>query len=314
MTTPPFSPALLASPTGAALSIRHWPAEGVARGILLISHGLAEHSGRYAAFAGAMSAKGFSVHALDHRGHGATRAPDAPLGSFGRGGAAAVFDDLEALRAHACAAEPGLPVLLFGHSMGGLIALNAAARAETPYDGLAVWNSNFFPGIAGRLAQGVLAMERMRLGSDVPSVLLPRLTFEAWGKAVPGARTPFDWLSHDEAVVAAYLADPLCGFPATVGLWQALFQLAFAGVSRESVARLPHSLPIHLAGGGEDPATDHGVAVRRLADRLRRAGLSDVTLRIDPRARHETLNDHGREAAIEDFAAWALRLVEASRR
>lgn len=306
--TIPYAPTIQLSPTGAHLSVRHYPADGAARGILLVSHGLGEHSGRYGAFAAAMAGHGFSVHALDHRGHGRTQAPDAPLGSFGS--VDAVFDDLEALRKKAIDAEPGLPVLLFGHSMGGLIALNAAIRSPAFYDGLAVWNSNLFPGAAGRVAQGLLALERMRKGSDVPSALLPVLTFEAWGKAIPGAQTPFDWLSHDPDVVAAYQADPLCGFAASVGLWQALFRLAYAGAAIDRLKRLESDLPIHLAGGGQDPATAKGSAVERLATQMRSAGLKDVTLRIDPQARHETLNDHGREAAIAAFAAWARRVAE----
>lgn len=312
MSPAPFLPRRLPSPTGADLSIRAWPAVAAPRAVLLISHGLAEHAGRYAGFAAAMAQQGFAVRALDHRGHGATRAPDAPLGSFGKAGISAILDDLAALRAHAAESFPGLPVLLFGHSMGGLIALNAAARQPALYDGLAVWNSNFRPGLAGRAAQALLSLERMRKGSDVPSMLLPPLTFGAWGKAVPDARTPFDWLSRDPKAVDAYLADPLCGFDASVGLWQDLFRLAFAGALPSTLRRLPSSLPIHLAGGGQDPATERGAALVWLAQRMRRAGLSDVTLRIDPEARHETLNDLGAAQAIDAFARWAIRVADAA--
>ena len=98
------------SPTGATLRWRHFPAAANARGILLVSHGLAEHSGRYARFAEAMAAHGFHVYAHDHRGHGGTRAPDAPLGMFSnREGLDKVFADIRAVRALATAAHPDLP-------------------------------------------------------------------------------------------------------------------------------------------------------------------------------------------------------------
>ncbi|PLU81672.1 alpha/beta hydrolase, partial [Sinorhizobium medicae] len=70
------------SPTGATLGWRSFAAAGQSRAILVISHGLAEHSGRYARFAEAMADKGFHVYAHDHRGHGTSRAPDAPLAMF----------------------------------------------------------------------------------------------------------------------------------------------------------------------------------------------------------------------------------------
>ena len=156
----------------ASLAYHHAEAEGTARGILLISHGLAEHSKRYRPFAEAMAARGHHVYAHDHRGHGETTAPDAPIGRFARrNGVERVIGDVIAMRNHAASRHPGLPVILFGHSMGGLIALNAAVTDPTRFDAVAVWNSNFAAGIAGRAAQAILLAERMLKGSDVPSGL-----------------------------------------------------------------------------------------------------------------------------------------------
>ena len=301
----------LKSPTGAVL--RYHVAEAAApRGILTICHGLAEHARRYAPFARAMAAAGFHVYAHDHRGHGETTAPDAPTGRFAhRDGVAAVVADALAVRAEAVARHPGLPVIMFGHSMGGLIAFNTAEQAPEAYAGLAVWNSNLAPGLAGRAAQAVLAVERMLLGSDVPSPLLPRLTFDAWGRAVPGHRTLSDWLSRDPAEVDAYVADPLCGFAPSVSLWQDVFRLTFRAMEPARLARLPRALPIHLVGGGEDPATNKAEATRILSKKLQDSGFSDVTTQIYHEMRHETLNELGREAAIAGFSAWCRRVAGA---
>lgn len=293
------------SPTGAHLSWRHFPAAADARGILLISHGLAEHSGRYARFAEAMAGHGFHVYAHDHRGHGKTRAPDAPLAMFSNSsGLDKVFADIKAMRTLAAATHPGLPVILFGHSMGGLIALNAAETDPGLYDALAVWNSNFRPGIAGRGGQLILKIEKALKGSDVPSPLLSKLTFGAWGQAIKDRKTDFDWLSRDEAEVAKYIADPLCGFDATVSLWLDLMRLAFAGARADRLARLPASLPVHLVGGSADPSTENGGAIRWLGNRMKARGMTDVSVTIHEGMRHETLNEIGREKATADFAAW----------
>ncbi len=291
----------LPSPTGARLATRYQPAEGQPRAILLIAHGLAEHSGRYADFARFMARRGFHVHAHDHRGHGHTSAADAPRGIFAaKGGADAVVADCLAVRDHAVEVHPGLPVVVFGHSMGGLICLNFAVSHPDKLNALAVWNANFDGGPAALAARAVLAVERMLLGSDVESRMLPRLTFEAWAKAMPDRRTPADWLSSRPEAVDAWLSDPLCGFRPSVSMWRDVFALIRRGGTLEALRRLPRALPVHIVGGSADPSTGSGQAVRRLADRARRAGLVDVTLRIRDHFRHETLNekdadfDHGR--------------------
>lgn len=302
----------LSSPTGATLALRHQPADGPAQGILQICHGLAEHSGRYRQFAEFMAAQGFAVYAHDHRGHGLTKAPDAVLGRFAeKEGVAKVLADVKAVTDHALAQHPGLPVILFGHSMGGLIALNTAVDYPRTYAGVAIWNSNFAVGGMGRLAQVVLKTERALKGSDVPSLILPKLTFETWGRAMPDHKSQADWLSRDRSEVEAYEADPLCGFDVSISLWLDVFALTFRGTENERLARLPKALPFHLVGGGQDPATEGGKAMSWLSKRLVERGFSGVHKRIYPEMRHETLNEFGREAAMEEFSGWAIKAIEA---
>ncbi|MGE6740707.1 alpha/beta hydrolase [Allorhizobium pseudoryzae] len=300
------TPSRLLSPTGATLSLRHEPAEGEAKAILQICHGLGEHAGRYQPFAAFMAARGFAVYAHDHRGHGLTTAPDAVQGRFAQAdGVDTVIADVKAVTDYAIAAHPGLPVLLFGHSMGGLIALNTALSHPRIYSALAVWNSNFAVGFLGRVAEVVLKTERALKGSDVPSAILPRLTFDTWGRSMPNYKSQADWLSRDRAEVEAYEADPLCGFDISVSMWLDVFALTFRGTEPILLSRLKKDMPIHLVGGGQDPATDGAKATAWLSHRLASAGFSQVTKRIYPEMRHETLNEIGREAAMAEFADWA---------
>lgn len=300
-----FASFSVASPTGADLAVRHMPAAGVPRGVVQINHGLAEHAVRYARFARFLSERGFHVYAHDHRGHGATRAPDSIPGAFaGKDGTDKVIADVAAVHALIGGRHAGLPVVTFGHSMGGLIALNFAEAHPDASAALAVWNSNFNAGVAGRAGQAFLAIEAFFKGSDTPSAILPKLTFQAWAKAMKDRRTDFDWLSRDRAEVDLYVADPLCGWDATVSMWRDVFALIYAGGSSDRLARLPKTLPVHLVGGAEDPATDKGKAVTWLAGRMRQAGFGNVTLEILPGTRHETLNEINRDEAMAGFAAW----------
>lgn len=297
------------SPTGATLYVLFRSAEAPPRGVVQINHGLAEHAARYGRFAEFLAARGWHVYAQDHRGHGHTTASDAPLGRFAEhGGAEAVIADVAAVHDLIADRHPGLPVIVFGHSMGGLIALNFVARHRHRIAAAAIWNANFSAGLGGRLAQALLAWERMRLGADVPSRLLPRLTFRAWQAKTPHARTPFDWLSRDAAEVEAYIADPLCGWDASVSMWRDVFALIFAGMDDRTLAGIRRSLPLQLIGGADDPATEGGRSVADLAHRLRQLGFSNLASTIYPETRHESLNELNREVIMEDFAAWAERV------
>jgi alpha-beta hydrolase superfamily lysophospholipase len=298
------------SPTGAAVNVYVRHAEGPARAVVQINHGLAEHAARYARFAEALSGHGYITYAHDHRGHGLTKAPDAPQGRFGdKDGGAKVIADIKALHETIGRDYPGLPLIVFGHSMGGIITLNFVLRHSEHLAGAAVWNANFSAGALGQLAKAMLAWERFRLGSDVPSRLLPRLTFQAWGKAVPNHRTLFDWLSRDPAEVDKYIADPLCGWDASVSLWQDLFGFVFHGASDSNFGGVRKDLPVMLRGGEKDPATDNGKAVLELDRRMRAMDFSNLDTRVYAETRHESLNDINRDEATADFLAWANRLT-----
>ena len=149
----------------------------------------------------------------------------------------------------------------------------------------AIWNANFSAGLLGRVAQAILAYERFRLGSDMPSRMIPKLTFQAWAKQIPDRRTDFDWLSRDPAEVDKYVADPLCGWDASVSMWSDVFRFVFFGADDRNFESVRKDLPFNLVGGEKDPATDGGKAVRALAERMARMAIfacDDTGLRRNP--------------------------------
>jgi alpha-beta hydrolase superfamily lysophospholipase len=300
----------LQSPSGATLAVYWRNADIPAIGVVQVNHGFAEHAQRYGRFADALAASGFHVYAQDHRGHGATTAPDAPLGRFGAtDGIGKVMADIAAVHQLISERHPGPPLIMFGHSMGGILTLNSAFRRSDHLAGVAVWNANFSPGIMGRVGQGILAWEKFRLGSDVPSRMLPKLTFRDWGRKVPNHRTLFDWLSRDPDEVDKYITDLLCGWDASVSMWQDIFSMVFAGADDGNFASIRRDLPFSLVGGGADPSTENGVAVEELAERMRRMGFSGVQSKIWPETRHEGLNDINRDEITAGFVDWAVEVV-----
>ncbi|MCW5723936.1 MAG: alpha/beta hydrolase [Maricaulaceae bacterium] len=300
------------SPTGVALAVYHQPAQGAARGIVHIHHGLAEHAARYARFAAFLSARGFHVYAHDHRGHGHTRAADAPQGRFaGQGGWAKVVDDAAFVAECARKSHPGLPLILFGHSMGGVAAFDHLLGHPHGVRAAAIWNAALNAASLAWLMRLVLDFERWLNGPGAPSGAIKALTFDAWGKRIRGARTPFDWLSHDQEEVDAYVNDPLCGWAASVSMWRDFTDGLQRCAEGTRLAAVPRGLPFHLLGGAEDPATGGGAAIRDLETRLEKAGFTDVTADVLPGARHESLNEINRDQTMADFAAWLDRIVPA---
>ncbi|MEF2073851.1 alpha/beta hydrolase [Consotaella aegiceratis] len=295
----------LDSPSGAALAVRLCRPSGMVRAVVIVSHGLSEHSGRYAAFAERLAEDGLATLAYDHRGHGSTTAPDAPLRRFARrNGPSKLLTDLSAVRAHAGDLFAGAPAILFGHSLGGLIALAYAIRHGTDLAGVAAWNTGVVSGASLAVGQWSLKTERALKGSDVASRVMARATFEAWAQSIKGRRTEFDWLSHDPEIVDAYVADPLCGWSPTISMWEDV--LALNAAVATGLPSLPADLPVHLLGGTGDPVTKAGRDVEALSDRLWRAGSRQTTMRLIRDARHEALNEPStyREPAFDAFLAW----------
>ncbi len=291
------------SPTGAHLALYSNAPAGAIKGVVHVNHGLAEHAARYAPFAAALNARGYGVYAQDHRGHGATRADDAPQSVFAkRNGWDAVMADVAAVNAHIRETHPGAPVIVFGHSMGGVIALNHVLRAPESVNAAAIWNATTQIGALAAVMKTVLAVEGLS-GAEKPSKTLNALSFEAWNKRFKPNRTTFDWLSRDEAHVDAYVADPLCGWPASVALWRDLVGGIQAAGDDTALANTPRELPLHLLGGEADPATEGGKAVKALAKRLDKLGFADVELTLLD-GRHEALNELDREQTITAFIDW----------
>jgi alpha-beta hydrolase superfamily lysophospholipase len=116
-----------------------------------------------------------------------------------------------------------------------------------------------------------------------------------------------DWLSRDEAMVDAYLADPLCGFGIDAGSARDMFAGARRLADPAEVARMPRYLPLYIAVGAKDPVNADLALLWPLVDRYRDAGLCDVTIRVYEDARHEVLNEINRRQVIDDLQGWLRR-------
>ncbi len=294
----------LTSNDATELYVNHWSSEDEPVAIVMIAHGMAEHSQRYARFACALAEQGVSVFALDQRGHGLT----AKLGTLGHfadeHGWHAVVHDLSCLNHHIRVRYPHTPIFLFGHSMGSYIALAYLMQHSCSMQGAILSGSNHFKtSLRYRTAMVIARFERWRLGAKGRSALLDKIVFYPYQRAIKKRRTNWDWLSRDSEQVDAYINDPLCGFTCTTQLW-----LDFLGGLQQvtpvkNMVQIDNDLPLLIIGGDADPI-NHGHRLIDLANALRESGNRAVDIRLYPQARHEVLQETNHAGVTADIIKW----------
>jgi alpha-beta hydrolase superfamily lysophospholipase len=283
-----------ASSDGAQITAYRWDPAGEPRAVIQLTHGMGEHAQRYDYVARALNDAGFTVYAQDHRGHGASADPDA-LGDLGQGSWPALVDDIGLLSAHIRAEHPGLPLVLVGHSMGSFAVQQYLLDHSADVDGVV---------LTGTAAIDVL--EPM-LDLDQP------LDLAMFNAPFQPARTDYDWLSRDAAIVDAYIADPYCGFGIDVESAKQMFVGARRVADPDAVSAMTPDLPVYVAVGEADPVNGGLALLAPLTSRYAAAGLADVTVRTYPDARHEILNETNRDEVIGELITWIDGVVASPR-
>ena len=273
-------------------------------GILVLVHGMAEHLGRYEHFAKYMCDRGFVVAGNEHLGHGGSVGSN-PKGYFcKRDPATVVVRDVHRLKKTVQAEYPGLPIFLFGHSMGSLIARNYLTRYGTGINGAIICGTLMMPkGLLG--AMGFMcAVLKLFQGSRHPSVLMNKVGFGSYCKRIDHPRTPFDWLTKDETVIDAYIDDPNCGFLFTINGFMTLKELLDRLHDTSALEKIPKDLPVLFIYGSEDPCGEYGVAVRNVIRQYKDLGIKDVSDKAYENDRHEILNELDKDTVMNDIYSW----------
>jgi alpha-beta hydrolase superfamily lysophospholipase len=286
----PVSELTYKSADGTQIVAYRWDPENPPRAAVQITHGMGEHARRYDHVAQALNEAGFVVYAQDHRGHGASADP-ASYGDLGPGSWAALVDDIGQLSAIIHDDHADLPLILLGHSMGSFAAQQYLLDHSGDVDGVVL--------------TGTAVIDLLEPGLD----LSQPLDLAMFNAAFAPARTDYDWLSRDEAIVDAYVADPACGFGIDAEATRGMFAGARRLADPAQVAAMRSDLPVYIAVGENDPVNGGLALLTPLTDRYQAAGLGDVTVRVYPGARHEILNETNRDEVIAELNAWLDRVV-----
>jgi alpha-beta hydrolase superfamily lysophospholipase len=261
----------VATRDGTTLLTRHWPVpEGEPWATMLLVHGLAEHSGRYEHVGAQLARAGIDAHAYDQRGFGASGGPRASVERWSQ-----LHDDLEERLTGLRSVAPARPLVLFGHSLGGLVALGYV--------------------LDGRARPDLLVLSAPAIGATVP--LWQRALVGSLRRLAPGLlvsnRLDTQVLSSDPDVRAKYLSDPLNQHKSTVRFAHAAF-----GVQGRVAGGLDRlSLPTLVVHGGDDRLVPtHTSAVLD--------GRPGVTRRVYPGTRHEVHNEPVGRQELDDIVDW----------
>ena len=291
MTTLPLQKTFVDS-YGVEITYFEWPV-AKPKAVVQLVHGVGEHVRRYDHVAEALNRAGYSVYGDDHRGHGVTgqnmvlSGLTTKLGRLGPGGMTGVFAAVSEFGDLIRRENPGLPVLLVGHSFGSYISQKIINKRSADYAAMALSGSSLV----------------------IPGYMVTSGFNKKWADT-PNA-SGNEWLSRDHSVGQAFNADPLC-FPFT-GIDPGALADGAPKIFGIPSRKVRHDLPILLLVGGEDPCGgERGVKALASAYR-RRAKVSDVSIVVYHGARHEVYNETNKDEVIADLISW-LDAVTAAKR
>jgi len=271
-----------------------WDPASQPRGAVQLTHGMGEHVLRYGALARALTDRGLVVYGQDHRGHGATARSKEELGQLGPDGWTQLVHDVDLLVSRVRDEQPGLPLVLLGHSMGSFAVQQYLLDHSDRVDAVVL--------------TGTTALDQLEPALDLDKPI----DLAAFNAGFQPARTEFDWLSRDEEIVDAYIADPRCGFGIDIDAAKDMFAGAHRMAAPGQVAAGRPDCPLYIAAGESDSVNANLALLNVLVDRYRAAGLTDVTVRSYPGARHEILNETNRDEVVASIIDWIDQVLSKS--
>ncbi len=277
-------------------------------GTIVVVHGMMEHQKRYEYFANEMKNEGYAVLTYDQRGHGESAKTEKALGFFAktRGWKLLIqdcFDMVSLIKSE----YPGVPCILFGHSMGSIVVRSFIKRYDTEVQSVILCGaptfSNLVP-LGHKLSQVIGLVKGKRHRSE----LLKEIVLGSFNKSILDPKTPCDWISKNDENVLNYINDPLCQFNFTTVAYE---DLLFGMMDMNETMRWNFrnkNLNILFISGSEDPCTGKEKGLDKSVKSLKEAGYTRIERRTYVPLRHEILNEIEKDKVIQDCIEW-LKLI-----
>ena len=260
------------------------------KGIVQLVHGMCEHKERYIPFMEFLAANGYIVIIHDHRGHGESVKSKDDLGYMYSGGWKALIEDVKVVNDYAHNRWPGLPLTLFGHSMGSAVVRSYVKRYDDTIDRLFVCGS---PSDNPATNFAIFLTKTIGLfrGDHYRPQLMNKLSFGTFNKPFEADGYPSAWVCSDKEILKAYHSDPLCMYIFTVNGYDNLLHLMKDCYSPKGWKMSKPSLPVHFISGAQDTCRISDKSIANAADLMRKVGYANVDLKLYEGMRHEILNE-----------------------
>lgn len=277
--------------------------EGEVKGIVQISHGMAENKERYMDFMEFLAQNGYVSIIHDHRGHGKSVIQKDDLGYFYDTKAEYIVEDLKQVTDYIKEQYPDKPLILFGHSMGSMVVRKYIKKYDKEITKLVICGSPSRNKLV-RLALALVRMQKIFHRDHYRSNWIQNLTFSSYNKGMENPTSSNSWICSDTKVVEAYDASDLCGFVFTLNGFQNLFTLSKNIYSKKDWNVENKNLPILFIAGEDDPTILSKEAWIEAQDFLKNLGYANISNKLYPKMRHEILNEVGKETVYQDVQNW----------
>jgi len=272
-------------------------------GSVVVLHGMAEHHERYLPFAEYLNSCGYDVFLYDHRGHGLSRKFE-DLGHFADyDGYKKVICDAISVIKYVKSVNRGAKLVLFGHSMGSIIARNVIHYYDA-IDECIICGTCNPPRWKSGMGSLVANIVKHVKGLHHCSPFLNKLVIDTREFTKISNRTAFDWLTRDNNIVGAYIHDPYCGFICTTAFYHDLIRLTHMASAPKLIKRTRRELPILFIAGSHDPVGDFSHGVTNLFSTFQRYGFVNSDCIIYEECRHELLNELNNSEIMKDIVDW----------
>lgn len=282
-----------------------WEPDEKPIGIFQISHGMTEFVERYDRFASYLTEKGFVVIGNDHLGHGKSVNSQDEWGYFGKDSThETVVNDLKQVRDFACKQFPGIPYVLFGHSMGSFLAAEYACKYSDTIDKLILSGTGYTNPATRIMCKLMVKVSTLMHGDQYKSKVLDTCIFGNYNKKEKNPLTPQDWLTRDRDILNRYLDTPACTFKFSNNGFNVLIGVVDYVHRLKNLNKIRKNLPVLFIAGTMDPVGNYGRGVTKISKKYRKAGVKDVTLILIEDDRHEILNEINYKDTYEKIYDW----------
>jgi len=285
------------------------PKYRTAKGIVQLSHGMTDYTGRYLALAEYLTGEGYIFAGHHHIGHGYTAGSDEDFGYFGeKDGLDILVRDMHTMNRYLRETYPTLPLVVLGHSMGSFIARLYVLKHPHSEVG-AIFHGTGGPNPLIPLGRFIAKVIGWIHGSRHRSRFITSMAFGSYNKRFPKEEGENAWLTRELSLVSGRAEDKFTNFTFTISGYRELFRMIAESNSKEWFRDYPREMPTLIISGDMDPVGDYGKGPEYIYKRLMSEGHGPFSLKMYPGARHELFNETNREEVFADIVKWLGSII-----